>query len=457
MKYHLAIDIGASGGRHILGYIEHGVLQTQEVYRFENKFEKVGQHLIWDIEALTKQVKKGIKKCAEFAVPDTIAIDTWGVDYVLLDQHRQVIPPVHCYRDARTESAVQAVHALIGQEKLYEKTGIQLQNFNTIYQLYCDKQSGKLDAAHYFLMIPAYLSYRLTGTIQNEYTNCTTTGMINARSHDFDEEILAALGLDRSLFPTPLPPATAVGRFTEEMRAYAGFDSTVVFAPSHDTAGAVAGTPLQENSMFISSGTWSLIGTEIQTPITTETARKANFSNEGGIEYRFRFLKNYMGMWLFQNIRKAYQTPISYDEMMHMAMRSDCTLCFDVNAPQLTAPDNMIRAVRTLLGQPQLPIGDVLSAVYHSLAHSYKNAVTELEQITGRSVSALHIVGGGSKDKYLNRLTARITGLPVTAGPVEATAVGNLISQLLYDKECADLTAARELIKKSFNITEVTA
>lgn len=452
---HLAIDIGASSGRHILGEVKDGKLQLQEVYRFENNLKNVDGHRISDIENLVSEVKAGVKKCAEIGkIPDTVAIDTWAVDYVLLDENGKELLPVYNYRDDRTNAAVPEVEAVIPQEELYRRTGIQKQNFNTIYQLWCDKQSGKLEKAKTFLMIPEYLSYKLTGVAANEYTNASTTGMVSAVTKSWDPEIIDKLGYPKLLFGKLSQPGTVLGQFSKEMQDYAGFNAAVVFAPSHDTASAVVASPLEENSIYISSGTWSLLGVENQTAITSEAARQANFTNEGGMEYRFRFLKNYMGMWLFQNIRRNLDKKYSYDEMMFLAEDSNYTKTFNVNDPRLVAPDSMIDAIQDVLGE-KLPLGDLLNSTYHSLAKSYADAVREIENITAKNTTAIHIVGGGCQDKYLNALTARYTGKPVTAGPVEATATGNIAAQLIYSGECADVDDARKLIRKSFHIQEV--
>ena len=456
MTYCLAIDIGASSGRHILGHIENGRIVFEEIYRFDNGFEVRGGSLCWNLDKLFAEVKAGIKKCAELEkIPETIAIDTWGVDYVLLDKNKNELTPAFCYRDSRTDAVVSKVETIIPQNILYERTGIQKMNFNTVYQLYADKLSGKLDRAEYYLMIPDYLSYRLTGVIKNEYTNASTTGMVNAVSKEWDNVIIGELGLPKRLFKELNPPASVIGSFTDEMREYAGFDSTVIFAPSHDTASAVAATPLNDGDLYVSSGTWSLIGMESNAPFINEETQKANFTNEGGMEYRFRFLKNYIGMWFLQNIRKDLNRSLSYDEMMFMSRDCSDYKYFDVNDKLFSAPDNMIEAIRTYFGDPDMRLESVLSSVYHSLARSYKNAVSEIEGLTGRTVGDIHIVGGGSKDSYLNELTAKYTGKRVVAGPVEATAAGNLISQLIYLKQCKNLTEARALIKNSFDMEEI--
>lgn len=455
MTYYLAIDIGASSGRHILGYIDNGRLKLEEIHRFENYITNQNGTLVWDIEHLVSEVKKGIAKCKEIGkIPCTVAIDTWGVDYVLLDESKQEILPAVSYRDSRTNRVINKVESIISAEELYLKTGIQKQNFNTIYQLYVDYLSGKLDNAKYFLMIPAYLSYKLTGIIKNEYTNATTTGMVNADTKQWDYEIIDKLSLPKHLFGTLDTPCTVIGNFTKEMQDYAGFDSTVIFAPSHDTASAVCACPIDDNSVYISSGTWSLIGVESLNPIVNEKSMAANFANEGGIDYRFRFLKNYMGMWLFQNVKKNLNNEFSYDDMMRLAMQSKRFEMIDTNAPDFLAPENMINAIRSYLKNGSIPIEVVINSVYHSLAQSYKNAIDEIEKLAGKTIDNVFIVGGGSKDTYLNKLTAQYTGKKVVTGLSEATATGNLLSQIMYDKKIS-LAQARDIVKNSFDIKEI--
>lgn len=454
MTYYLAIDIGTSSGRHILGSVENGTLCLEEIYRFENGIKNENVTIVWDTGNLLRHVKNGIKRCHEIGKePKTVAIDTWGVDYVLLDENKKEIFPVVSYRDCRTQESAKEVTEFLPQVELYARTGIQKQNFNTVYQLFCDKKSGKLAKAKHFLMMPDYLSFKLTGEIKNEYTNATTTNLVNAKSKQWDEIILDKLGLPREIFSPLSLPGTSVGHFTEEVKNEAGFDCEVLLCPSHDTASAVAACPIEEDSVYISSGTWSLIGIESTQPILTEQALKANFTNEGGIEYRFRFLKNIMGMWLFQNIRKNLDKALSYDEMMLMAIESDFKEKFDPNASFFVAPDNMIEAVRTYLSKPDLPLCDVLSSVYHSIAASYKKAVEEIERISQKKIRSIHIVGGGSKDRYLNLLTAQYTGKKVYTGLMEATATGNILLQIMADKKI-DLTEARKIIRRTFEIKE---
>ena len=456
MAYCLAIDIGASSGRHILGELKNGRLETTEIYRFENGFKEQDGALIWDTEQLVKDLIEGIKECKNLGkIPETVAIDTWGVDYMLMDGEGKEIFPCVSYRDPRTTPAVAEVFEVIKKQDLYAKTGIQIQPYNTIFQLWCDKKSGKLQKAKRLLMMPEYLSYRLTGVMKNEYTNASTTGLVNAENKTIDREVCDALGINADLFGELNLPTSFIGNFTEEIKAQVGFDAAVIFCPSHDTASAVAACPVDENSVFISSGTWSLVGTENLYPVTTPEAMEANFSNEGGINYRFRFLKNIMGMWLFQNIRKNLDKKYTYDEMMYMAMESSYDKLIDPTADCFLAPENMMEEVRNYLGEPDLSTADLLKCVYISLATSYKNTVEEIERVAGKKIDRVAIVGGGSKDKYLNQLTKEYTGKRVTVGPTEGTAAGNLIAQLMYLDPSLDLAGAREIIINTFEIQEV--
>lgn len=456
MPYCLAIDIGASSGRHLLGEFRDGKLVCQEVYRFENGMKEEGASLVWDTDSLFQNIVKGLRHCGEIGkVPETLAIDTWGVDYVLLDKNGKEILPVYAYRDSRTAGIPDEVFKIIPQEVLYAKTGIQKQDYNSIFQLYADKKAGRLNSAKHLLMMPSYLSYKLTGVMKNEYTNATTSGLVNAETKTWDGEILEKLGIKESLLGEIALPSTVVGDLSDEIAKEVGFNCKVLLCPSHDTASAVAACPIDENSVFISSGTWSLVGTENLYPVTSARAMEANFANEGGINYRFRFLKNIMGMWLFQSIRKNVGKKYSYDEMMEMAMASSFKEMIDPTNEAFLAPENMIEAIRAYLGKPGLPLGDVLSSVYHSLAASYDKTVKEIEEISGKSVTTISIVGGGSKDQYLNSLTKKYTGKRVTVGPVEGTAAGNLISQLMCLDSSLSLEGARKIIVDTFSIKEI--
>ena len=430
MSYALAIDIGASSGRHILGEFKDGSLVTSEVYRFENEIKNIDGALCWDIDYLFKSVIEGIKKCGEHGkIPSTIAIDTWGVDYVLLDKDLKEIYPVLSYRDRRTTGIPEEVDKIISREELYGKTGIQRADYNTLYQLFCDAKSGKLKDAEHLLMMPEYLSYKLCGVMKSEYTIASTTGLLNAKTRNWDMDIVSRLGIKPDIFKTVCPPGIKLGSFTDEVKSYVGFDSDVVYVPSHDTASAVAACTIKGHGMYISSGTWSLVGAVNKYPVLTKEALIANFTNEGGINGTYRFLKNIMGMWLFQNIKKNLGKKYSYDEMMQMAMKSSFTETFDPNDPRLVSPDDMISAINTCLGRPNIFLADTINSVYHSLALTYKNIADEIERISGEKLDSISIVGGGSKDVYLNKLTEQYTNKKVFTGPVEATAFGNLMTQ----------------------------
>lgn len=450
MKYCLAIDMGASSGRHILGYIENGKLKLEEIYRFENGITDIDGTFCWDIEHLLREIKNGLMECKKLGkIPETVAIDTWGVDYVLLDKDKKEIMPAVSYRDSRTLGIPEEIDKIIQRDELYKRTGIQATSYNSIYQLYCDKKSGKLDNAEYFLMMPEYFSFKLTGEIRNEYTLTTTGGLVNVNTFERDEEILEKLGIPKKIFAPLSMPGTVVGNLSEEIKNEVGFDTTVILCASHDTASAVASCSVGDNGIYISSGTWSLIGTENTEPITCTEAMESGFTNEGGIFHRYRFLENIMGMWLLQNIRKNLHKKYTYDEMMKMAMGSNSVEYINPNADDFLAPDNMIEAIRNYLGKPEMSIGDVLNSVYHSLAKSYKDAVEVIEKACDKKIDVINIVGGGCKDTYLNSLTEKYTGKKVIAGPVEATAAGNIMVQLMYLDESLDLVKARELIKKS--------
>ena len=452
----LAIDIGASSGRHIVGQIVDGKLITREIYRFENNVTRKDGRLLWDIDHLREQIIEGLRVAGEMGeAPDTVAIDTWGVDYVLLDKEDNVMMPVYAYRDSRGEEHAPKVEQVIPFSELYARTGIQRATFNTVYQLHFDQEAGRLAEAGALLMMPQYLSFVLCGSKANEYTICSTSGMLDAGKKDWDPVILEKLGYPKALFETPLPPATVVGEFTQEIQKRVGYCAKVVLCPSHDTASAVAAAPLEEGDAYISSGTWSLMGVELTDPITGQKAFDANITNEGGIEYRFRFLKNIMGLWMIQSIRRETGKKYSFPELSAMAQQSTFTGKVDVNANDFFAPESMIEAIRNYLGEPELPLGDVLRCVYHSLAQSYADTIKEIEEIIGAPVRRIRIVGGGCQDNYLNRLTAEYTGKPVTAGPIEATAIGNLMSQFMALDQQMTLADARQIVVNTFDIKEV--
>lgn len=454
MTYYLAIDIGASSGRHIAGWLEGGQLKTEEVYRFSNGTEIKGGHLVWNTERLFKEVLKGLKAAhIKGYTPEYIGIDTWAVDYALLDKQDKLIGEVFAYRDSRTNKAVDAVHRTISFNELYRRTGIQYQPFNTLYQLYADKLSGKTDNATSFLMLPDYLNFLLTGVKKQEYTNATSTGLVNAETRVWDKDILDLTGFDGKLFGKLSQPKTAVGSLKKEIAAELGYNATVMLPATHDTASAVLAAPLDGESPYISSGTWSLLGIEQCQAHTDENSRNSNYSNEGSIDYKFRYQKNIMGLWLIQSVRKELGN-LSFETLTQMARcKQDCGI-IDVNDKRFLSPKNMTDEINKTLGK-SLSSASLMRVIYDSLAKSYADAISELERNTGKTYKTLNIIGGGSRDTFLNELTAKATGKKIITGPVEATATGNLIMQMTGTGEIKDLTEARQIIKKSFEINEV--
>ncbi len=430
-KNFLAIDIGASSGRHIVGWMEQGGLRTEEVYRFPNGMKEVNGHLTWDIDSLLQNVKEGIRQAfVRYPEIESLSIDTWAVDYVLL-KGDEPVRPVYAYRDSRTQGVIERVHEKIPFEELYARTGIQFQPFNTIYQLCADLEAGALEQADTFLMIPEYLLWRLCGVKAREYTNATSTGLVNAHTKEYDTELLETLGLPKRLFVQLTQPGTVLGPFTKEVAAEVGGQTKVVLCATHDTASAVEGIPMEQGEApFLSSGTWSLLGAKLAGPLTTKESCKANFTNEGGVGY-IRYLKNIMGLWIVQCVQK--QLGISFAEMVELSKTSSYERIFDVNDARFSAPKNMMEEIRTALGETgEAPAGDadLINSVYHSLADSYAKAFRELETLTGQQWDKLYIAGGGAKNAVLNELTERYLNKKVVALPIEATAIGNLKVQM---------------------------
>jgi len=420
MKQYLAIDIGASSGRHIVGWMQDGSLQTEEIYRFPNGVTEVDGHLTWDIASLLFHVQEGIKKAKEkFGQIESLSIDTWGVDYVLMDGDREILP-CYAYRDSRTQAVIPAVHDRISFDTLYEHTGIQFQPFNTIYQLYADKLAGRLEHATDFLLIPEYLMYKLCQVKSHEYTNATTGGMVSAATGEYDSTIIDRLELPAHLFGPLQQPGTVIGE-------YEGIK--VVLCATHDTGSAVEGIGIEGNEPYISSGTWSLLGVRTPRPITSTASRQANWSNEGGVGYN-RYQKNIMGMWLVNRLREELCPEKAFPDIVKEAQESCFDGTVDANADAFLAPDSMKAAFDEALDiQPQTA-GDYFRCAYRSLAISYKEAVQELENNTGEHYERIYIVGGGAKNAFLNRLTEEATKKQVVALPIEATAIGNLRVQI---------------------------
>lgn len=459
-KYYLAVDIGASSGRHMLASMKDGKMQLEEVYRFPNGMDNKNGTLCWDVERLITEIKNGLKKCKEIGkIPVSMGIDTWGVDYVLLDKDDNILGDTVGYRDSRTEGMDEKVYEVIPQDDLYARTGIQKQIFNTIYQLMAVKQSHPeyLEQAETILMIPDYFNFLLTGVKKNEYTEATTGQLISPKTNDWDYELIDMLGYNSRMFLPVSMPGTVVGDFTEEVQKEVGFNCTVVLPATHDTGSAVLAVPTNDDdAVYISSGTWSLMGIERKEADCSMESMKANFTNEGGYDHRFRYLKNIMGLWMIQSVKKEFTEDLSFAEICEMASKETISSIVDCNDDCFLAPKSMIGAVQKFCRDTdqQVPetVGEISSVIYNSLAKCYGDTVEEIEAITGKKYSTIYVVGGGSNAGYLNELTAKYTGRKVSAGPSEATAIGNIIVQMLHDGVFASLPEARTCVKESFDV-----
>ena len=451
---YLAVDIGASSGRHIVSYLEDGKLVLKEVYRFPNGAKRVGDRLFWEEERLFAEILAGLKAAKEAGfTPDYVGIDTWAVDYVLLDKADKVIGGVYSYRDERGANVKQKAHAVMDFSRLYEKTGIQYAPFNTLYQLYDDVLTDRIRDAESFLMLPDYFHYLLTGIKKQEYTNATSTGMVNALTHEWDAEILSAFSLPKKLFGSLSQPGAIVGPFSPEIAKKVGYTATVVLPATHDTASAVLAAPVSDGAPYLSSGTWSLLGVTVNAAHTDKTAMAYNYSNEGSVDFTFRFQKNIIGLWMIQQVKKELGDKYSFAELADLARSNDETRRLDIADPRFLAPKSMIAEIEAVLGK--LSVGAMARVIFLSLADAYKTALKELENATGKTYDTLHVIGGGCQNALLNEMTALATGKTLTVGPVEATAIGNLIAQMIGTGEIKDLDVARNIIKQSFDITEV--
>ncbi len=459
-KYYLAIDIGASSGRHMLATVVDGKMQLEEVYRFPNGMDNKDGTLCWDVDRLFTEIKNGLKKCKEVGkVPVSMSIDTWGVDYVLLDENDNILGNTVGYRDSRTNGMDEKVYEIISHEDLYKRTGIQKQIFNTVYQLMAVKETHPeyLEKAAALLMIPDYFHFLLTGVKKNEYTNATTGQLISPKTNDWDYELMEMLGYNTKMFQPVSMPGTVVGNFTEEIQKEVGFDCTVVLPATHDTGSAVLAVPTNDdNAIYISSGTWSLMGIERKEADCSLESMKANFTNEGGYDHRFRYLKNIMGLWMIQSVKKEFTEDLSFAEICERASKETISSIVDCNDDCFLAPESMIGAVQQFCEETnqQVPktVAEISAVIYNSLAKCYGDTIKEIEAITGNTYDTIYVVGGGSNAGYLNELTAKYTGKKVSAGPSEATAIGNVIVQMLHDGVFKDLPEARTCVRESFDV-----
>lgn len=459
--YHAAVDMGASSGRLILGWMEDGKMQLKEIHRFENGMVKKGKELCWEFDRIFQEIVTGLKKCKELGmIPASIGVDTWGVDFILLDKDDQVLGNTVGYRDHRTEGMDEEVYKIISQKDLYQRTGIQKAIYNTIYQLMAVKLQHPeyMDQAETLLFVPDYFHFLLSGQKVNEYTEATTSQLVHAQTKEWDYELMDMLGYNKKMFQKLVLPGTSLGGLRPELVKEIGYDLEVVVPCTHDTGSAVLAVPANDDDfVYISSGTWSLMGVERREPDCSEKSCAKNFTNEGGYDYRFRYLTNIMGLWMIQSVRHEYKDAYGFGEICKMAEEAkDFPSRVEVNDDCFLSPANMTEAVKDYCrrtGQ-QVPetLGEIATVIYASLAECYARSVKELEELTGRTYSRIHVVGGGSNAGYLNELTAKATGKEVHAGPGEATAIGNVTAQMLKAGEFKTVEEARDTIHASFEI-----
>ena len=448
----LAVDIGASSGRTIVGTVEEGAIHLEEAYRFANGMKDVDGGKHWDIAKLLEEVKNGVRASGPL---DGIGIDTWGVDYGLLDAAGRLVDLPFAYRDSRHQEAMPEVYKLVPRERLYATAGMQEMPFNTIFQLVAEKMKRPqvLERAARMLMMPELISFLLTGEAVSEYSACSTTGLLSARDRDWDMDLVRTLGLPEGIFgPVTMPGARA-----------GTFDGTPVYLPAmHDTGSAVAAVPAVEGGewAYLSSGTWSLIGAELDEPVLTQEALAANFTNEGGVDGKIRFLKNINGLWLIQECRRIWAeqgTVMEFSEIAAAAEAADFSATIDPNDPRYLAPANMVDEIIADLTERGRPLphteADLARCCYLSLAETYKRELDRLQQVTGKRFERLHVVGGGARAELLNQMAADAVGIPVHAGPAEATALGNLCVQARACGLFASLHEARQAIADALPVT----
>lgn len=458
---YLAADFGGGSGRIIAGSLADGRLELEEVYRFPNRQVRLGDTVYWDFPALFEDMKTGLKTAARkgYAVKG-IGIDTWGVDFGLLDRSGNLTGNPVCYRDSRTEGTAKEVFAILDESSHYASAGIQVMEINTLFQLWAMKRSRnpQLDIADRLLFMPDLFGYFLTGNADNEYCIATTSELLDARRRTWDFDTIRALGLPEHLFGPIIQPGSVRGVLREDIARETGLGAVKVFAVgSHDTASAVAAVPSAERPVaFLSSGTWSLLGAEVDEPILTEEARKAQFTNEGGVGGRIRFLQNITGLWILQRLMAEWKErgeEQSYETLIPAAAEADIRTIIPVDAPEFMNPESMEQAIGEYcrshsLQRPESK-AEITRCVLQSLAAKYREAVECMNRCLPEPIKRLHIIGGGSQNRLLNQLTADALGIPVYAGPVEATATGNILTQAMADGEIADLEELRAVVGRS--------
>lgn len=466
MKRVLAIDLGASSGRGIIAQMENGKINLKEIHRFQNNGVWAGNDFLWDVLHLIDEIKQAIVKANNDGGFDLIGIDTWGVDYGLLDKDGSLLTnPIH-YRDARNDIGQKEAFEIMSDKEIYEKTGIQILNFNTLYQLVYAKNHKNhiLENAKTFLFIPDLLNYFLTGVAKNEYTIASTSQMLNPYTKNWDFELLEKFGINTDIFCDIIMPGQKIGSLSdkvcEELKVK---KADVIAVGSHDTASAVVSVPSdKKNFVYISCGTWSLFGTELDEPNITEAGYLSSYTNEGGCGGKIRFLTNIMGLWLIQESRRTYKKEgkdLSFADLEAMARESEPFKCFiDPDYPEFGKPGDIPKRIyeyckKTGQRTPET-IGETVRCIYESLALKYKLSLINLEKITGKKFEKINIVGGGTKDPFLCTMTADACDTEVNAGPIEATALGNIAMCLINAGEIKDIAEARRIIANSFPVKE---
>lgn len=460
-KVYLAADFGGGSGRVIAGWLEDGQLKMEEVHRFGNRQVRLGDHVYWDFPALFEEMKTGLKKAAVKGYRvSSIGIDTWGVDFGLIDRDGQLIGNPVCYRDARTSGMVEEIFKTLNPTEHYATTGIQVMEINTLSQLLSIKGTAQLESAKHLLFMPDLFSYFLTGKATNEYCIASTSELLDAKKRTWSWDTIKALGLPEHIFGEIIMPGTVRGTLRPDIAQETGLgEIDVVAVGSHDTASAVAAIPAIEGDAtpaFLSSGTWSLLGVELPEPILCEEARKAEFTNEGGVGERIRFLQNITGLWILQRLMAEWEErgeKQSFSQLLPEAEKACINSIIPVADATFMNPASMEEAICDYCknsGQ-QVPAtkGELTRCLLQSLAHKYKDAISGVNDLQPDPIKRLHIIGGGSQNELLNQLTADALGIPVWAGPVEATAMGNILVQAMAAGEVANLDALRNIVRHS--------
>ena len=462
-----AIDLGAESGRVVKGILKDGKLHLEEINRFKNGLVPINGHDHWNLIRLYESMIEAFKICAQSEVPiESIGVDSWGVDFALLAADESLMGLPVGYRDSRTDGMMDKLFERMPKEKVYEKTGIQFMKFNSIYQLLSLSQDKKpyLPLVKDFLMIPDYFHYLFTGQKTNEYTNASTTQLMNVQTGTWDAELLDATDVSKEIFKKLLQPGSVIGPITQQLQEVTGLGPVPVVAPgTHDTASAVAAVPAEGEGhwAYISSGTWSLMGIEADKPMATEKAYDYNFTNEGGVFGTIRFLKNIMGLWLVQGCRAAFKTEIDYSKLTQMAAASPAFVSLiDPDREEFLNPASMTDAIDDFCRQTGQPVpeseGAYVRCCLESLAMQYRRVLEMLSDVYETSFDTIHIVGGGTQNELLNQFTADATGTTVITGPVEATIIGNLIVQAIGMGHIRDLAEGRHIIRNSFDLETYT-